>query len=120
MRCANLTATWADLTDWLDRRDVMVLPPLTTDLPLVRLAADLPGTGDIADLECAIDRLHRLIDHFGVRAIYVDQTNGVPTEIDDTTEPAILTIRMLAAGVVHELKLFAGWYAELLDSVGIA
>lgn len=119
MRCANLTATWAELTGWLERRNVLVLPPLTANLPLVRLAADLSGTGDIAEVECAIDRLHRLIDHFDVQAVYVERTEGTQTEIGDNAEPAILTIRILAAGAVHELKLFATWYAELLDAVSI-
>lgn len=109
MRCANLIDTWTDLADWLDQRDVLVLPPLAADLPLARL-----DTG-CADAVAAVGRLRRLIEHFAVRAVYVHIVDGARAGTRDP-EPVVVTVRALAAGAVHELKLFADWYVELLDS----
>ena len=113
MRCADLTATWTHLAAWLDARDVLVLPPLTAQLPLVRLDADPGTTGD--DPEVAVDRLRRLIEHFGVRVVYVERLTVAPPGTD-SAEIAVLTVRALVGGAVHELRLFASWYVELLDS----
>ncbi|HEX3589762.1 MAG TPA: hypothetical protein VHV74_09015 [Pseudonocardiaceae bacterium] len=109
MRCANLADTWTELADWLDQRDVLVLPPLAADLPLARLDA---GNADVV---AAVWRLRRLIEHFAVRAVYVHIVDGVRVGAREA-EPAVVTVRALAAGAVHELKLFADWYVELLDS----
>lgn len=81
---------------------------------MVRLDAN---TGDTADAaEVAITRLRRLIEHFGVRAVYVEQFNSLPLGEDAVPELAVLTIRVLVAGAVHELRLYAGWYGALLDT----
>jgi hypothetical protein len=114
MRCADLTAIWADLADWLERRDVIVLPPLVAHLPMVRLDAN---TGAAADATAvATGRLRQLIDHFGVRAVYVERCDALPMERDAVPELAALTVRVLIAGAVHELRLYASWYGALLDS----
>ncbi|HEX3593385.1 MAG TPA: hypothetical protein VHV74_27490 [Pseudonocardiaceae bacterium] len=112
MRCADLTATWTQLATWFESRDVLVLPPLVAQLPLVRLDADADATGD-ADV--AVGRLRRLIEHFDVRVVYAERLTVVPPG-GDSPEIAVLTVRALVAGAVHELRLFAGWYVELLDS----
>jgi hypothetical protein len=114
MRCADLTATWAELTRWLERRDVIVLPPLVAHLPMVRLDANTGETTDPMDV--AVGRLQRLIDHFGVRAVYVEQFDALPLGIDAVPELAGVTVRVLVAGAVHELRLYAGWYGALLDT----
>lgn len=111
MRCADLPAAWTELTRWLQSRGVLVLPPLAAQLPLVRLDAN--ACGDSA--EDAIGLLRRVIEHFGVRAVYVERLRAVRPSTDKP-EPAVLTVRVLASGIVHELRLFAGWYVELLDS----
>ena len=114
MRCADLTATWAELTRWLERRDVIVLPPLVAHLPMVRLDATTGETTDPTDV--AVDRLRRLVDHFGVRAVYVEQFDALPLGVDAVPELAGVTVRVLVAGAVHELRLYAGWYGALLDT----
>jgi hypothetical protein len=113
MRCADLTFTWAQLTGWLERADVLVLPPLVAQLPLVRLDADTDGTPE--STEVALTRLHRLIEHFGVRAVYVDRLRA-PRAGAAAPELAVVTVRVLVAGAVHELRLFADWYVTLLDT----
>lgn len=113
MRCAELTPTWNQLADWLAARDVLVLPPLAAHLPLVRLDAD--STGSCVDPEVAVGRLRRLIEHFDVRVVYVDRQTAVPPGECDP-DVAVLTVRVLVAGAVHELRLFAGWYVDLLDA----
>lgn len=113
MRCANLTRTWTDLECWFDGRDILVLPALIADLPMVRLDSDCD------DVDVALTRLRRLIDHFTVRAVYVERILSNPDGNSVNCEPAVVTLRVLAAGAVHELKLFAAWYVEMLDaSVG--
>ena len=106
MRCGNLVDTWTELLDWFDQRDVLVLPPLVADLPLARLDA---SAGD------PVARLRHLIDHFAVRVVYIDVVDGVRAGTREP-EPAVVTVRVLVQGAVHELKLFAAWYVELLDS----
>lgn len=110
MRCAKLPETWADLECWFAKRDVLVLPALVANLPMVRLDADCD------DLDVALTRLRRLIDHFDARAVYVERILSNPDGEDVNREPAVLTLRVLAAGAVHELKLFAAWYVDLLDA----
>jgi hypothetical protein len=110
MRCANLTRTWTDLECWFHGRDVLVLPALVANLPLVRLDSDC------ADADVALTRLRQLIDHFAVRAVYVERIVSNPDGDSVNCEPAVLTLRVLAAGAVHELKLFAAWYVEMLDA----
>lgn len=114
MRCANLTETWTELHRWFDQHDVLVLPPLVAQLPLTRLDADAVGEDDAAGL--AIGRLRKLIDHFGVRAVYVERLTTHRTLEDTVPELGVLVVRVLVAGAVHELRLFADWYVELLDS----
>lgn len=107
MRCADLTRTWMELSAWLDRNGVLVLPPLRADGPLVRLDADAAD----GDLDRQLDRLRTVITHFGVRAVYVTRDEQL----------SAVTIRVVADGVVHELMLVAGWYAEFLDdTIGTA
>ncbi len=113
MRCADLTFTWAELTRWLELRDVLVLPPLVAQLPLVRLDAVTDGTPE--STPGAVARLHRLIEHFDVRAVYVDRLHA-PRTGAEPPQLAVLTVRVLVAGAVHELRLFADWYVTLLDS----
>lgn len=114
MRCADLGGTWAELECWLDTRDVLVLPPLVANLPLVRLDADC--LGEPADADRVIHRLHRVVEHFATRAVYVERILGTRPDRPTEREIAVLTVRILAGGAVHELKLFASWYVELLDS----
>lgn len=117
MRCANLPGTWAELECWLDAHDVLVLPPLVANLPLVRLDADCAGDPD--DVRRVVERLRRIVEHFDVRAVYVERILGNVSPDDTNRETAVLTVRILAGGAVHELKLFASWYVDLLDaSVG--
>jgi hypothetical protein len=113
MRCANLTDTWAALRDWLDLRNVMVLPPLSANLPLARLDADC--TGGPGDLDRMVECLHALIEHFGIRAVYVGRVDIIRTNGGPDPELAVLTVRAPAGGVVHELKLYASWYVEFLE-----
>jgi hypothetical protein len=112
MRCADLTTTSQELMSWLEARDVLVLPPLVSHGPLVRLDADVDAIGGTA---VALDRLRRLVEHFDVRAVYVDRLTAPPCA-GAVPDLAVLTVRVLVAGVVHELRLFANWYVELLDS----
>lgn len=113
MRCANLTETWAELSRWFDQRDVLVLPPLAAHLPLTRLDADAIGADAT---EVALGRLRQLIDHFGVRAVYVERITAQREPEDTVPELGVLVVRVLVAGAVHELRQFADWYVELLDS----
>jgi hypothetical protein len=113
MRCADLTGTWRDLRDWLDARDVLVLPRLTGDWPMVRLdddlAPDRPAT--VAEVAMVVDRLRQVIDRFAVPAVYVGQVYG-----DPAPELGGVTIRVMAGGILHELALSAAWQVgHLLD-----
>jgi hypothetical protein len=116
MRCANLAETWAELLAWFDQRGVLVLPPLSADTLLVRLDADVDqkrtATPDEVARSCA--RLRAVIEHFGVRAVYVQQTPS-PSPGQVCPDPAVITARVVAGGVVHELTLFAAWYYDYLD-----
>lgn len=114
MRCANLTGTWAELECWLDTRDVLVLPALCADLPIVRLDSDCVGDPD--DVQRVVDRIRRVIEHFDTRAVYVERILGNRPDTGSESETAVLTVRVLAGGAVHELKLFAGWYVDMLDA----
>lgn len=112
MRCADLTQTWMELSSWFEQNGVLVLPPLRAEGPTVRLDADTdPRYGaDPAELERQLARLRAVIEHFRVRAVYVTS---------DERARAV-TIRVVAGGVVHELMLVAGWYAEFLDdTIGV-
>jgi hypothetical protein len=113
MRCANLGTTWTELSCWLELRDVLVLPPLVANMPLARLDTGSDGSGDTSDVARAVARLHTLIEHFDVRAVYVERIDGLPAETGAVPDIAVLTVRVLAAGAVHELKLFATWYLDL-------
>jgi hypothetical protein len=120
MRCTNLGETWQDLRCWLDARQVLILPPLAANLPLARLDFDSDGSGEADDVARVVGRLRTLIEHFDVRAVYVNPVyvEKVPNMVhrtDAETELAVVTIRVLAAGAVHELKVFASWYLEFLD-----
>jgi hypothetical protein len=125
MRCADLAGTWAELCTWFDEQGILVLPQLCTDGPLVRLDAGRVGGGDTADAEQAraLERLRAVVSQFDVKAVYVHQwgdgifEGGPP---GGQPEPGAVTVRVMAGGVVHELKLLAPWYAEFLDgTVGI-
>jgi hypothetical protein len=113
MRCTNLVDTWDELRRWLDARQVLVLPPLVANLPLVRMDFDSDGSGAADDVARVVGRLRTLIEHFDVRAVYVNQVY-----VEHTAEPdiAVVAIRVLVAGAVHELKLFSAWYLDFLDS----
>jgi tagatose-1,6-bisphosphate aldolase non-catalytic subunit AgaZ/GatZ len=127
MRCVDLAQTWSQLREWLDHQGVLVLPRLTANGPLVQLDADADQTraASVADLARVTDRLRALVERFEVRAVYVHQIGGEPVPVpggdrEVRGEPSIVTVRVVAGGVVHELTLFAAWYAELLDrTVGI-
>jgi hypothetical protein len=120
MRCTNLVDTWDELRLWLDARQVLVLPPLVANLPLARLDFDSDGSGDADDVARAVGRLRTLIEHFDVRAVYVNQVRV--EQMADTAagsaipEIAVVAIRVLVSGAVHELKLFSAWYLDFLDS----
>jgi hypothetical protein len=120
MRCTNLVDTWDELRRWLDARRVLVLPPLVANLPLVRMDFDSDGSGDTDDVARVVGRLRTLIEHFDVRAVYVNQVH-VEQMADTAAGPedpdiAVVAIRVLVAGAVHELKLFSAWYLDFLDS----
>jgi hypothetical protein len=113
MRCADLSQTWTELSSWFDRNGVLVLPPLSTDGPSVRLDADADPSrnADPVELERQLGRLRTLIEHFGVRAVYVSRDE----------QAGLLTIQVMAGGVVHQLMLVADWYADFLDeTIGMA
>jgi hypothetical protein len=123
IQCADLGDTWGSLRGWLDEAGVLILPRLERDGPAVRLDADAdrsrPATA--ADLDRVIGLLKAVIARFGVRAAYVAETAW--DQHDDAIGPgarpgslAIVTIRVVAGGVVHELTLAATWYAHLLAS----
>jgi hypothetical protein len=108
MRCTDLTGTWSELRAWLEARNVLVLPRLTGEWPMVRLdddlAPDRPAT--TAEVTTVVERLRQVVDRFAVPAVYVGQVHGEPT-----TEPSGVTIRVMAGGIVHELTLSAAWSA---------
>jgi hypothetical protein len=113
MRCADLSQTWIELSSWFDRNGVLVLPHLHADGPTVRLDADTDPSrsAEPVELERQLDRLRTVIEHFGVRAVYVSRDERA----------GVLTIRMVAGGVVHQLMLVADWYADFLDeTIGMA
>jgi hypothetical protein len=116
MRCADLAETWTGLLAWFDQRGVLVLPQLSAETLLVRLDADVDQkrTATPEEVARAADRLRAVIDHFGVRAVYVQQTPS-PSPGSPCAEPAVITMRVVAGGVVHELTLFAAWYYDYLD-----
>ena len=116
MRCADLAETWTELLAWFDQRGVLVLPQLSADTLLVRLDADVDQkrTATPEEVTRAADRLRAVIEHFGVRAVYVQQTPS-PSPGRVCPEPAVITMRVVAGGVVHELTLFAAWYYDYLD-----
>jgi hypothetical protein len=116
MRCADLAGTWTELLEWFGQRGVLVLPQLTADTLLVRLDADIDQkrTATPEEVARAADRLRAVIDHFGVQAVYVQQTPS-PSPGRVCPEPAVITARVVAGGVVHELTLFAAWYYDYLD-----
>jgi hypothetical protein len=107
MRCSDLNQTWIELSSWFDRNGVLVLPHLRADGPSVRLDADTDPSrsADPAELTRQLDRLRKLIEHFGVRAVYVSRDE----------QAGVLTVRVVAGGVVHQLMLVADWYADFLD-----
>jgi hypothetical protein len=117
MRCADLDTTWAEIRTWLDQRNILVLPALETVGPLVRLDADpvhvRPGRrderipGPPLGQSSSVDRLKAVINHFNVQAVYIQQHGVAPAEA--------ISIRIVAAGVVHELQLFSSSYADSLD-----
>jgi hypothetical protein len=108
MRCADLTGTWSELREWLAARNVLVLPRLTGEWPMVRLDDDLPRDrpATAAEVALVVDRLRQVIDRFAVPAVYVGQVPGEPA-----LEPSGVTIRVMAGGIVHELTLSAARYA---------
>jgi hypothetical protein len=113
MRCADLNQTWIELSSWFDRNGVLVLPHLRADGPSVRLDADADPSrsADPVELERQLDRLRTVIEHFGVRAVYVSRDE----------QAGVLTIRLVAGGVVHQLMLFADWCGDFLDeTIGMA
>ena len=107
MRCSDLNQTWIELNSWFDRNGVLVLPHLRAEGPSVRLDADTDPSrsGDPVELARQLDRLRKIIVHFGVRAVYVSRDE----------QAGLLTIRVVAGGVVHQLMLVADWYADFLD-----
>jgi hypothetical protein len=107
MRCADLNQTWIELNSWFDRNGVLVLPHLRAEGPSVRLDADTDPScsGHPVELARQLDRLRKIIVHFGVRAVYVSRDE----------QAGLLTIRVVAGGVVHQLMLVADWYADFLD-----
>lgn len=116
MRCVDLARTWTDLRHWLDESDIMVLPPLTADGPLVRLddaaAVEPVCPADPAD---AVRRLQRVIERFAVTAVYVGQKSWARTPVPAPGELTSVEVRVLAAGVIHELQLVAAWYDDLTE-----
>jgi hypothetical protein len=117
MRCVDLPDTWTKLAGWFDQHGILVLPQLCADGPVVRLDADVDQgrTARPADLERVVSRLCAVVERFGARAVYVHRVGGEPAAEDEERELSIVTVRVMAGGVVHELMLFAGWYADLLD-----
>jgi hypothetical protein len=105
MRCVDLAETWIELSAWFDRNGVLVLPHLRADGPSARLDADARPGAERAELDRQLDRLRAIIEHFGVRAVYVTRDEPL----------SAVTIRVVAGGVVHELMLVADWYDEFLD-----
>ncbi|HKT05635.1 MAG TPA: hypothetical protein VJT31_39485 [Rugosimonospora sp.] len=108
MRCADLTGTWSELRAWFDARNVLVLPRLTGNWPVVQLDGDLapdrPATG--AEVASVVERLRQVVDRFAVPAVYVGTVAG-----ESGAELSGVTIRVMAGGILHELTLTAAWYA---------
>jgi hypothetical protein len=133
MRCPDLAATWADLTDWFDRHEILVLPQLSAGPLVVQLDADVDQDATAGSVEMALvtGRLRSVIEQFGVRAVYVRQAGPVPVGPPPVGAgpvgavpgdavrrgPGEVTVRVVAGGVVHELNLFASWYIEFLDEI---
>jgi hypothetical protein len=118
MRCPDLAATWADLTDWFDRHGILVLPQVSAGPLVVRLDADVDqnATAGPAELDRVTGRLRAVIEQFGVRTVYVRRVGGVPGD-EMRHGPGEVTVRVVAGGVVHELSLSASWYVEFLDEI---
>lgn len=116
MRCANLDDTWINLTAWFDAHRILVLPPLqATGVPLARLDADA-GEDRVAsepELDRVLGRLRALVECFDIRAVYVDQERDRSGRHDQ--QLGVVTLCVVAGGVVHELRLFAASYAAYLD-----
>jgi hypothetical protein len=96
MRCTDVHATWAELSGWLDRAGVLVLPPLRGVQAGVRLDADLAevaGRDRPDDLTVVLDRVRALITRFAVQAVYVGRGDHS------------VTVRFVIDGIVHELAL---------------
>jgi hypothetical protein len=140
MRCDDLAGTWNDLVVWFDVHRVLVLPQLVSSLPVVRLDAEVPGqTGAGA----GVRRLKAVVERFEARAVYahlpaaaegragaaadaaaveaaleaaVEATVEATVEVGraEAREWTMVTVRVPAGGVVHELTLIAAWYADLL------
>src|SRR5207244_81056 len=107
MRCPDLAATWSDLTGWFDRNGILVLPQLCAGPLVVHLDADVDhgGTASPAELARVTGRLRAVVEQFGIRAVYVHQTGGIPGD-ELRRGPGAVTVRVVASGVVHELNLF--------------
>jgi len=118
MRCPDLAVTWTDLTGWFHRNGILVLPQLCPGPLVVQLDADVDhgGTATPEEIERVTGRLRAVIEHFGVRAVYVNETGEI-TGDDVRQGPGSITVRVVASGVVHELNLFAPWYIEFLDEI---
>jgi hypothetical protein len=94
MRCTDVHATWTELSAWLDRAGVLVLPPLRGVHAGVRLDADLPAdTARPEDLAVVLDRVRALVTRFAVQAVYVGRGDHS------------VTLRFVVDGIVHELAL---------------
>jgi hypothetical protein len=108
MLCEDLTATWIGLREWFDERDVLVLPRLTGVGASVRLDGDVATerAATHPEISMVIDRLHKVIERYGIPAVYVGRVGSEPSG-----ELATVTIRALACGVVHELTLVSAGYA---------
>lgn len=121
MRCANLDDTWMSLTAWFDAHRILVLPPLrATGTPVARLDADadkdpVPGEPELARV---LGRLRALIECFDIRAVYVHKELYRSGGGDQRL--GVVTLSVMAGGVVHELRLFATAYAAYLDRAAAA
>lgn len=94
MRCDDVTLVWADLRDRLERSGVLVLPQLT-------------GARLVARLDDEVE-LMRVVQRCDVPAVYVwsdgDSGRGAPS---------VITVSVVAGGVVHRLYLTSDRHAEL-------
>lgn len=121
MRCTDLTETWTALRDWLDQAGVLILPRLDRldrDGPTVRLDAEVDHTrpATAGEVDRVIRLLRAVIERFGAPAVYVGQTAWDRADDGHPGSLAIVTVRVPAGGVLHELTLVAAWYAALLSS----